>query len=171
MKDIRVGAWYERKYVLGPGDERFTPEVVGLSIEATYENAEEARQAIVEELAWLKAQVTAEVEAAQQKARRKDDSGMSWVSTMPPSSANVDATFTPVPPMEEPIGDAHDPAEVPDAEVWCGNCKGTLVSDLSLKDIEFYLGSNIVTRAPKDDVRVNDFVTALEFWRKQKGGT
>lgn len=188
MKDVRVGAWYERKYVLGPGDDhKWTPEVVGLSIEATYEDAESAKQGIVDELEWLRAQVTAEVGATQQKAREPptlapkrewtdeeiaemkqmltdpENQPHQWISTMPPASSSVVATFTPPP---------KDPAEVPDMEVWYPKDRvGTLVSDLSLKDIEFYLGSNIVKNAKADDERVNAFVTALEYWRKQKGGS
>ena len=166
MKDIRVGCWYERKYVLSPDDShRFTPEVVGLSFEATYATLEEARQGAVDELEWLKAQVTAEVNARQQAARA------------PPEYTEKDReALNKKHQGAFQIPDTHyggvpkDPAEVPDAEVWYGGAKGQHVSDLSLADIEFYLGSRIVIGASKDDQRVRDFVDALVFWRGKKGG-
>ena len=169
MKDIRVGCWHERKFVLSPAEEhRYAPHVVGLMLEATYDTLEEAKQGAVDELEWLKAQVTAEVQAQQQAARGGAHEALMKIG--PDATFDAVEDYRKPSPDDVPFGEPKDPAEVPDAEVWYAGAKGKYVSDLSLDEIEWYLSSDVVLGARKDDQRVKDFVDALVFWRDKKGG-
>ena len=165
----KVTAWYEEKFVLSPAEEhRYAPRVVGMMWEGTVPEGEKVADVYYERFGEVKAMVQAEV-AGQQQAARETAEPVGPVRVEPepldprPLVGRGDG-------LVSADGPPPDPAEVPDAEAWFGNyCKGMRVSDMSKKDIEFYLGSGIVKNAEAGDTRVHRFKLALEYWHGRAG--
>ena len=168
VKDEKISVWYEEKFVLSPAEEhKWTPRVVGAMWEGTVEGGEDAGMVRAEKMGEVKAAVRVEIVSQQQKAGQAR-AGSGPVRVEPehrPLAGRADSF--------REVGDAMlppDPAEVPDMTTWYGTYANNMqVSDLSKKDIDFYLNSNIVKNAKADDKRVQDFIRALEYWHSRAG--
>ena len=163
VKDEKISVWYEEKFVLSPAEEhKWTPRVVGAMWEGTVEAGEDAGMVRAEKMGEVKAAVRVEIASQKQTASQaRAGSG--------PVRFEEQAPIT-LPPEPSPTVPPPDPAEVPDMTTWYGTYTNNMqVSDLSKKDIDFYLNSNIVKNAKADDKRVQDFIRALEYWHSRAG--
>ena len=163
VKDEKLRVYYGRTAPTGePYDnERLGAEWEGVCLEPGKESTLRAQK-------WEEIRAEVEIQIAfnrQDRAKARETAEpvgpVRDVPDVPPTYAG---------PVPSPAGPPPDPAEVPDAEAWYGKfCNGMRVSDMSKKDIDFYLGSGIVMNAEASDTRVQRFKTALEYWRPKAG--